>query len=277
MSERPARNGNGNRTGHGNRTGRKNGNRNGNGGRNGNSVEITVNGRRLEAHEGETVLQAAARGGIHIPSLCYLEGLTPWGACRLCVVEISESRGLVPACATTVREDMQVITDSPKLRRHRRMILELLFAEGNHVCAVCVENGHCDLQDTAAEVGMDHVRLDYQSPARAVDASHPRYVFDPNRCILCTRCVRTCDEIEGAHVWDIASRGSDAHLVTDLGTPWGESPSCTECGKCVWVCPTGALSLRGAPDRDGAGDPRVIPWLVAARTRHEWLPRKETT
>lgn len=239
------------------------------------TVEITVNGQQIEAYEGETVMQAAGRNDIRIPSLCYLEGLSTWGACRLCVVEVSESRGLSPACATGVREDLQVITDSPRLRRHRRVILELLFAESNHVCAVCVANGRCDLQDAAVEVGMDHVRFDYQSPDRSVDASHPRYVFDPNRCILCTRCVRTCDEIEGAHVWDIASRGQDAHLVTDLGAPWGESRSCTQCGKCVWVCPTGALSLRGSPDQDTPGSPAVISWLMAARHDHEWLPHEE--
>jgi bidirectional [NiFe] hydrogenase diaphorase subunit len=239
------------------------------------TVEITVDGTRVTAHEGETVLDAARRNGIRIPSLCHLEGLSTWGACRLCVVEVSESPGLVPACATLVEDDMVVATDTPRLRHHRRTILELLFAEGNHVCAVCVENGHCDLQDVAVEAGMDHVRFEYQAPRRAVDASHPRYVFDPNRCILCTRCVRTCDEIEGAHVWDVASRGRNAVLVTGMGKPWGESDSCTQCGKCVWVCPTGALSLRGASVRESQRDSGVISWLVSARRDNEWLPLQE--
>ena len=239
------------------------------------SVELTVNGKVIKAHEGETVLDAARRHGIEIPSLCELKGLTPWGACRLCVVEVSGSRGLSPACATPVQPEMEVATDTTRLRHHRRMILELMFAEGNHVCAVCVANGNCDLQSAAVQAGMDHVRLDYQSPAKAVDASHPRYVFDPNRCNLCTRCVRTCDEIEGAHVWDIASRGCDSKLVTGIGTPWGDSSSCTQCGKCVWVCPTGALSLRGAPVREARRDPSVIAWLTSARRDHEWLLPEE--
>jgi bidirectional [NiFe] hydrogenase diaphorase subunit len=238
-------------------------------------VEMTMNGKAIEAYEGETVLNAARRNGVDIPALCYLEGLSTWGACRLCVVEVSGSRGLSPACATLVQAEMEVSTNTPRLRQTRRVILELLFAEGNHVCAVCVENGKCDLQNTAVEAGMDHVRFDYQAPAKAVDASHPLYVFDPNRCILCTRCVRTCDEIEGAHVWDIASRGRDNILVTGLGTPWGESSSCTQCGKCVWVCPTGALSLRGAPFRDDRGNPSVISWLTSARRDQEWLPLQE--
>jgi bidirectional [NiFe] hydrogenase diaphorase subunit len=241
------------------------------------TFEITVNGQRIKTHDGETVLSAAQRNGIKIPSLCFLEGLSTWGACRLCVVEISESRGLSPACATLVEEDMQVATDTPRLRHHRKVILELLFAEGNHVCAVCVANGHCELQDAAVDAGMDHVRLEYQAPDRKVDASHPRYVFDPNRCILCTRCLRTCDEIEGAHVWDLAARGSNTHLITELGAPWGRARSCTQCGKCVWVCPTGALSMRGAPVDEPSGKPEVISWLMSARRDHEWLPDEEDT
>ncbi|HEY6795953.1 MAG TPA: bidirectional hydrogenase complex protein HoxU [Kineosporiaceae bacterium] len=239
------------------------------------TIELTVDGQSIKAHEGETVLQVARRNEIRIPSLCYLEGLSTWGACRLCVVEVSGSRGLSPACATLVQEDMVVATDTPRLRQHRRMLLELMFAEGNHVCAVCVANGHCDLQDTAVDAGMDHVRLDYQAPARTVDASHPRFVYDPNRCIMCTLCVRTCDEIEGAHIWDIASRGRDAFPVTGLGKPWGDSHSCTQCGKCVWVCPTGALSQRGAPVREPRGNASVISWLVSARRDQEWLPAEE--
>ncbi len=236
------------------------------------TIDIVIDGRTVQATEGETVLQAARRAGIAIPSLCYLEGLSVWGSCRLCVVEVAERPGLRPACATTVVDDMEVITDSTRLRNHRRTILELLFAEGNHVCAVCVANGHCELQDTAVDAGMDHVRLEYQSPDRRVDATHRLYVFDPNRCILCTRCVRTCDEIEGAHVWDVASRGAEAFLVTELGKPWGESSSCTWCGKCVAACPTGALSYQ----RTAVGELRhrsdVITRLVAARRDHEWLP-----
>lgn len=234
------------------------------------TIDITVDGQRVQAYEGETVMQAARRHGIDIPSLCYLEGLTPWGSCRLCVVEVSESRGLRPACATKVEDDMQVTTDTPRLRHHRRVILELLFAEGNHVCAVCPASGHCELQDEAVRAGMDHVRLAYQAPKRSVDASHERYMFDPNRCILCTRCVRTCDEIEGAHVWDIASRGEQAYLVTELGKPWGESTSCTLCGKCVTVCPTGALYERGSVVGEARRQPDVVARLVSARRDHEW-------
>lgn len=234
------------------------------------TLTLTIDDVELDALEGETVLQAARRHGIDIPSLCYLEGLSVVGACRLCVVEVSEQHHLRPACALVVTEDMEVWTSTPRLQRYRRSILELLFAEGNHVCAVCVANGNCELQDRAVEAGMDHVRFDYQSPQRTVDASHPKYVFDPNRCILCTRCVRVCDEIEGAHVWDVAARGHHAFLVTDLGRPWGDSTSCTWCGKCVSVCPTGSLAYQGSAVGEMHHAPDLIARLVSARRDREW-------
>src|SRR6185437_1465509 len=142
----------------------------------------------------------------------------------------------------------------PRLRGHgshdqlaasRRMIIELLFTERNHICSVCVSNGHCDLQWMAQKLGLTHVHFPYRYPKANVDASHERFVIDHNRCILCTRCVRVCDEIEGAHVWDVTGRGIDAKVVTDLNEAWGNSETCTSCGKCVHVCPTGALSEKG--------------------------------
>lgn len=235
------------------------------------TIEFVVDDTEVDAYEGESVLQAARRHGFTIPALCYVEGLSVWGACRLCVVELAEQHQLRPACAVTVEEDMEVITDSEAIRRHRRTVLELLFAEGNHVCAVCVSNGACELQDAAVAVGMDHVRFDYQAPVRTIDASHPKYVSDPNRCILCTRCVRVCDEIEGAHVWDIAGRGSDARLVAELGKPWGDAQSCTWCGKCVATCPTGALFYQGRAVGEMRHEPHMVARLVAARRDHQWI------
>jgi bidirectional [NiFe] hydrogenase diaphorase subunit len=236
------------------------------------SIAITINDIEVDAFEGESILRAARRVGIPIPSLCYLEGLSVWGACRICVVEVAGQHQPRPACATAVAEDMEVRTNTERLRSHRRTILELLFAEGNHVCAVCVSNGNCELQDRAVEAGMDHVRFDYQNPLRPIDASHPKYVFDPNRCIVCTRCVRVCDEIEGAHVWDVASRGHQAHLVTELGGPWGRASSCTWCGKCVASCPTGALFYQGSAVGESVHAPDLVARLVAARRDHEWFP-----
>jgi len=238
-------------------------------------VTITFDGDEYEAFADETVMDAANRVGVSIPSLCYVEGLSVWGGCRLCVVQVAEDHRLRPACATPVAPDMEIKTETPQLRAHRKAITEMLFAEGNHVCAVCVTNGNCELQDVAVDTGMDHVRFDYQSPVRQVDATHPKYVFDPNRCILCTRCVRVCDEIEGAHVWDVAYRGADAMLVTELGKPWGESKSCTWCGKCVIVCPTGALAYQGKAVGEMHSDVGIVIRLATARQRGEWLDPEE--
>jgi bidirectional [NiFe] hydrogenase diaphorase subunit len=237
------------------------------------SVTVTIDGQTGKAFEGETVLDAARRLGVQIPNLCYLDGLSTHGGCRVCLVEIAEDRHLRPACAAVVADDMEVFTDTPDIREHRRAVAELLFAEGNHICSVCVSNGNCELQDLAVSVGMDHVRFDYQFPVRQVDASHPKYTFDPNRCILCTRCVRTCAEIEGAHVWDVADRGEDSYLVTELNRPWGEAPSCTWCGKCVVVCPTGALFYKDRAVGEMVHDPELVAFLATAREQGEWIDR----
>lgn len=235
------------------------------------TVNVSYDGVEVEAVVGDSVLQAARKAGVTIPSLCFLEGLSVWGGCRICVVEVAEGHRLRPACATLVTADMEVLVDTPRLRAYRKAILELLFAEGNHVCAVCVSNGNCELQDMAVLCGMDHVRYDQQAPVRKLDASHPKYVFDPNRCILCTRCVRVCAEIEGAHVWDVADRGASAELVTELNQPWGTAASCTWCGKCVAVCPTGSLFYQGSAVGEMQHSPSMISILSAARDRNEWL------
>lgn len=208
-------------------------------------VSMKIDGQYVEAMQGQTILEVARANGKHIPTLCYLDGLCAVGACRLCVVEVAGVGRLLPACTTPVQDGMAVTTDSERLRRNRRMTVEFLFAERNHYCAVCVSNGHCELQSLAQSLGITHVRYPQVYPRLPVDVSHDRFVLDHNRCILCTRCVRVCADVEGAHVFDVKSRGIHSMVTVDMDRPWGESPNCTSCGKCVQVCPTGALAEKG--------------------------------
>ncbi|MFA5976357.1 MAG: bidirectional hydrogenase complex protein HoxU [Elusimicrobiota bacterium] len=226
---------------------------------------LKINGLDVSASEGEKILDVARQNGIQIPTLCQLDGLTSVGACRLCLVEVKGTPKLLPACVTSVEEGMEVTTTSERLVKYRQMILELLFSERNHICSVCVSNGHCDLQGMAQAHGMTHVRFPYLYPQQGVDASHRRYVMDHNRCILCARCVRVCDEIEGAHTWDIQGRGGDAFVITDFNQPWGESQTCTSCGKCVQVCPTGALSEKGKSVAEMTKKREFVPYLTLMR------------
>jgi bidirectional [NiFe] hydrogenase diaphorase subunit len=224
---------------------------------------LRIDGVDVAGAEGQTVLEVAAENGIELPTLCHLDGLSDVGACRLCMVEVPPgSERFVPACTTRVEEGMQVVAHSEQLDDYRRMIVEMLFLERTHICSICVANNHCELQDLAQELGIDHFDLPAVNPRVGIDASHELFAIDHNRCIMCTRCVRVCDEIEGAHTWDVMGRGIEARVVTDLGTPWGESPTCTSCGKCVQVCPTGALFEKGRSVAEGSKERRpFLPYL----------------
>ncbi|MBZ5551632.1 MAG: [FeFe] hydrogenase, group A [Acidobacteriia bacterium] len=204
-------------------------------------IELEVDGRKIEAKEGETILSALKREGIQVPTLCHLEGLTPSGACRLCVVELEGMPNFVPACSYPVAAGARIRTRSPKVLEARRMIVELLL--GNHPddCLYCARSGKCDLQRLSQTLGIQQRVYRGKRIVREKDVSSPSIVRDPEKCILCGRCVRVCEEIQGVSAIDFVGRG----CKTFIGTAFEQGlnlSSCVNCGQCILACPTGALT-----------------------------------
>ena len=204
-------------------------------------VQITINGKQIEVPEGTTVLRAAQMAGIHIPTLCDHKELTPYGGCRLCIVEVEKWRVPMASCTFPVSNGMVIHTDTEALRKSREFILSMLFSERNHFCPFCqVSGGDCELQNAAYHEEMSHWPIQPGWNNYVVDTSHPYFVLDNNRCILCRRCVRACGELAGNFTLSVAERGAASTIVADTDVPLGES-TCIKCGTCVQVCPTGAL------------------------------------
>jgi len=212
-----------------------------------NIVKLKIDGVEVSVPEGTTILKAAKDSGIIIPTMCNLEGLTAYGGCRLCIVEVSGTPKLFPACATPVGPGMEVTTQSSKLHEYRKMAVQLLLAERTHICSVCVADAHCELQSMANQLGVDHVMFERNWSHDEIDSTHDFLVIDRNRCILCTRCIRVCDQIVGVHTLDLKLRGKDSQIIMDLDEKWGNSCSCTFCRKCAKVCPVGAIYIEGEP------------------------------
>ncbi len=202
---------------------------------------ITINGKQLEVPDGTTVLRAAQANGIDIPTLCDHPHLTPYGGCRLCLVEVEGARTLQPSCTLPISNNMVIKTDTKKVLDARKFVLTLIFSERNHFCPYCqVSGGDCELQNAAYGEGMTHWPLSPNYQPYPMDASHPYIIMENNRCILCRRCVRACGELAGNYTLGFEERGANSILVADTGVPLGES-TCVSCGACVQVCPTGAL------------------------------------
>ena len=204
-------------------------------------VTVTIDDKKVEVPQGTTVLNAAREAGIEIPTLCDHPQLTPYGGCRLCLVEVEGARTLQPSCTMPVSDNMVVHTDTEKIREARKFVLSMIFSERNHFCPYCqVSGGDCELQNAAYDEDMTHWPLQPNWQPYPVDASHPFIIIEHNRCILCRRCVRACGELVGNFTLGIEERGANSKLIADLGIPLGDS-TCIGCGTCVQVCPTGAM------------------------------------
>lgn len=202
-------------------------------------MNIKINYNAYWANPGETILQVTQREGIKIPTLCYMSDLTPTGACRICVVEI-ETGQLVPACAFPVYNGMEVQTNSKKVRRSRKSIIELLIANHPQDCLVCVRNGNCDLQDLAAEYGVRSYRYVGEKRSGKLDLASPAVERDPEKCILCGRCVRMCHEVQNVGAIDFVNRGFYSQVSPAMDRSLNTT-ACVYCGQCVVACPVGAL------------------------------------
>jgi len=203
-------------------------------------ITIEVNNKPIQAKEGETILEAINRNGIKVPTLCRMEGFSPTGACRLCVVEIEGISGLIPSCSHVIQEPIKIKTHSPRVIRSRKILVELLLSNHPDDCLYCVRNGNCELQDLAIDLNVRERRISGTKLKSNLDQSSPGIVRDQSKCVLCGRCVRVCDEIQAVSTFDFIKRGNKTAIATSLNKDLNFS-NCIYCGQCIMVCPTAAL------------------------------------
>lgn len=204
------------------------------------SINLKINNKEVKAQEGETILDTLKREGISVPTLCNMKNLLPSGACRMCVVELNNNDKLIPACSYPVEEGMDISTHSKKVVDSRKMIVELLLSNHPDDCLYCVRNGNCELQSLSRQLGVRERKIRGNKNRLSLDKSSPSIVRDPEKCILCGRCVRTCEEVMGVSAIDFINRGSKSIIGATFNKGLNTS-SCVNCGQCIMVCPTGAL------------------------------------
>lgn len=217
-------------------------------------ITLTINGQPVVADEGMTILQAAQSAGMYIPTLCYHPDLRLEGVCRVCVVDVKGQRLLQPACAYPVSDGMSVMTHSPRVREARKMIVELLLANHPQECLTCARNQKCELQKLSHELGIQDIRFKGERKHCEIDDSSPSVIRDPEKCILCQRCIRVCHEMQSVGTLSASGRGWDTAIGPAMGKKLVEAV-CVNCGQCINRCPTGALKAK---------DPAPQVWAALA-------------
>lgn len=221
------------------------------------NLNIEVNNNILEARQGDTILDALNRHGMSVPTLCHMKGLMPTGSCRMCVVEVEGRRNLVPACSEPIADGMRIKTHSNRVVESRKTIVELLLSNHPDDCLYCERNGSCELQNLAEDLNVRERRISGNKNNYKLDVSSASIVRDPAKCILCGRCVRVCEEIEGVSAIDFVGRGSKTLINTSFNHGLNLS-TCVNCGQCIMVCPTGALKEKPhiTEIKDTLGNPK---------------------
>ena len=246
------------------------------------TVALKIDGRTVAVPEGTSVIRAAAEAGIHVPKLCATDSLEPFGSCRLCLVEVEGQRGYPASCTTPVRAGMKVRTESPALARLRRGVMELYISDHPLDCLTCPANGNCELQDMAGAVGLREVRYRNGDGANHLhaekDHSNPYFTFDPSKCIVCSRCVRACEEVQGTFALTIDGRGFSSVISPGQNGPFSAS-ECVSCGACVQACPTSTLDGKIRRRARPAGsqrrhDLRILRRRMLVPRRDEGRPRR---
>ncbi|MGB9781173.1 NADH-dependent [FeFe] hydrogenase, group A6 [Caldanaerobacter sp.] len=203
-------------------------------------VRVTIDGITVEVPSHYTVLEAAKEAGVDIPTLCYLKEINQIGACRICLVEIEGVRNLQTSCTYPVFDGMKVYTNTPKIREARRLNLELILSNHDRSCLTCVRSTNCELQNLAKRLGVDEIRFEGENIRYPIDDDSPAVVRDPNKCVLCRRCVAVCSEVQNVFAIGMVNRGFKTMVAPSFGRSLKDSP-CISCGQCIMVCPVGAI------------------------------------